>query len=155
MDRPRSAAPPKSCRACGMPIERKFYNGRLEDLGVFKRRKHCSLNCVNTPARPSHWGTYHWRARQHRSLSFEACGLTENLRARHVDGRPPNNAPENIQTLCTYCHNFLHATAGRRGWILPERLLPLRQLLASKPSETPPSRKSLKRSVAPSCKPKD
>ena len=109
----------------GMP-KIKGYAARFgkwsEDLGGFKRRKYCSLKCANTRVRPSHWGTYHWRARKHRKSYCEACGSTELLHAHHVDGNPKNNSKQNIQTLCVYCHNFLHATAERRGLMVPGRL---------------------------------
>ena len=123
MGRKRKAEPEKYCLICGIRLERKRMgeNGRLEDLGVFKRRNHCSLKCANTRMRPSHWGTYHWRARKHRKLLCEACGWMEHLHAHHVDGKPENNEKENIQTLCVYCHNFLHATAERSGWTEPGR----------------------------------
>lgn len=122
MPMPRKAEPEKSCERCGALFQRGIFNGRLEDLGVFKRRRFCSLRCANTKVRPAHWGTYHWRARQHRKSSCEACGSTDQLHAHHVDGEPQNNEPSNIQTLCVFCHNFLHATADRLGWTEPGRL---------------------------------
>jgi hypothetical protein len=134
---PQAKAQPKSCQRCGAKMDRKRFNGRLEDLGVFKRRKYCSLSCANTKDRPAHWGTYHWRARKHRKGQCEACGLTDQLHAHHVDGKPVNNAPENIQTLCVFCHNFLHATADRHGWTEPGRLPCLLGWTALKDSETP------------------
>lgn len=122
MARPRAAEPEKYCERCGIRMERNLFGGRLEDLGVFKRRKFCSLHCANTKDRPEHWETYHWRARKHRKLLCEACGSTDNLHAHHVDGNPKNNDSSNIQTLCTFCHGFLHATAKRHGWTQPGRL---------------------------------
>ena len=112
----------KYCKCCKAEMVRQRFNGRLEDLAVFNRRKYCSLSCANTRVRPSHWETYHWRARKHRGLSCEACGSTEKLHAHHVDGDPKNNEANNIQTLCVFCHNFLHATADRLGWTTPGRL---------------------------------
>jgi hypothetical protein len=122
MARKRKVEPVKSCERCGVEMTRRRFNGRLEDMGAFKRRKYCSLSCANTKARPDHWETYHWRARKHRKSSCEACGSTVYLHAHHADGEPQNNEPSNIQTLCVYCHNFLHATAERRGWTHPGRL---------------------------------
>jgi hypothetical protein len=126
MPMPRKEEPKKSCKLCGIGFQRKTFNGRLEDLGVFKRRKYCSIRCAGIKERPGHWGTFHWRARRHRGLSCEACGSMELLHAHHVDGKPQNNEQENIQTLCVFCHNFLHATADRLGWIQPGRLPTLR-----------------------------
>jgi hypothetical protein len=121
----RAKEPEKSCERCGSRMRRKRFNGRLEDMGAFKRRRYCSLHCANQRDRPKHWETYHWRARQHRKSSCEACGSMEALHAHHVDGQPENNEPSNIQTLCVFCHNFLHATAERLGWTQPGRLPPL------------------------------
>lgn len=137
MPMPRKEEPEKFCKRCGTEFHRSTFNGRLEDLGVFKRRKYCSISCASTRERPSHWGTYHWRARKHRLSSCEACGSTEKLHAHHVDSCPENNDPANIQTLCVFCHNFLHATADRLGWTQPGRLPKLRQPTGLKPSETP------------------
>lgn len=123
MPRPRKPEPEKYCKRCGTLMERKRYGGgQLEDLGVFKRRQYCSLHCANQRERPKHWETFHWRARRHRGEFCEACGTTAQLHAHHVNGQPEDNRPENIQTLCTYCHRFLHATAARLGWAEPGRM---------------------------------
>jgi tRNA(Ile)-lysidine synthase TilS/MesJ len=137
MAHPRKAEPEKSCKRCGVKMQRSRSNGRLEGFGDFTRRKYCSLSCANTRERPAHWETFHWRARKHRGLFCEACGSTERLHAHHVDGKPENNFKENIQTLCVFCHNFLHATADRLGWTEPGRLPPLREATGLEPSETP------------------
>ena len=122
MGRRRATEPLKYCKLCRTKLERRLFNGRLEDLGVFKKRKFCSLHCANTKVRPEHWETYHWRARKYRGSSCEACGSTDNLHAHHVDGNPKNSEAENIQILCIFCHGFLHATAHRHGWTQPGRL---------------------------------
>jgi len=142
MGRPRLAEPQKCCARCGTEYRRQIFNGRLEDLGAFKRRKYCSLTCANTKVRPSHWETYHWRARKHRGPLCEACGSTARLHAHHVDGKPENNAAENIQTLCVFCHGFLHATAERLGWTQPGRLPRLLAWTDLEDSATPSSPKS-------------
>ena len=36
----------KYCVYCGKKLERKRFNGRLEDFGVFKKRNHCNLECL-------------------------------------------------------------------------------------------------------------
>lgn len=122
MAHPRAVEPEKFCKRCNVVMERRRFNGRLEDLGVFKRRNYCSLRCANMRDRPKHWETYHWRARQHRQASCEACGSTDRLHVHHVDRKPENNDPSNLQTLCIFCHNFLHATVDRLGWTHPVRL---------------------------------
>lgn len=153
MPRPRTEEQTKFCELCGTSYRRKMFNGRLEDLGVFKRRKYCSIRCASTRERPGHWGTYHWRARRHRKSSCEACGSRELLHAHHADGRPENNDPANIQTLCVFCHNFLHATADRLGWIEPGRLPSLREppgleaseIVSCQPSQNSSAKRSSKR----------
>lgn len=35
----------KYCQFCGRKLERKRFNGRLEDFGAFKKRKCCDLKC--------------------------------------------------------------------------------------------------------------
>lgn len=150
MPHPLGEEPEKFCKHCGVQFRRRRFSGRLQDLGAFKRTKFCSLRCASTRVRPESWSTYHWRARRLRKSSCEGCGSTERLHAHHVDGKPQNNEDSNIQTLCVFCHNFLHATAERLGWIQPGRLPPLRVLPDSKPSGMPSSRKSSKSSAAPS-----
>lgn len=152
MPMPAKMEPQKYCARCNAEIKRSRFNGRLEDLGAFKRRKYCSLKCANTRDRPSHWETYHWRARLHRKDRCEACGSTANLHAHHVDGQPKNNDQDNIQTLCVWCHNFLHATADRLGWTQPGRLERFGGWTALKHLETRSCRKSPSLSGGPSCK---
>lgn len=125
MGRPAVDVGTKSCAHCGAMFGRRRFGGRLEDIGVFRRRRFCTLRCGWTAKnrdRPAHWATYHFRARKHRKSSCEGCGSTKQLHVHHVDGRPENNDPTNLQTLCVFCHNFLHATAERLGWTIPGRL---------------------------------
>lgn len=114
MGRPRKSEPKKSCATCGKEMERKSFNGRLEDLSVFKRRKYCSLSCANTRQEVGYHGNS-WRARQHLKDSCERCGKTKKLHAHHADGNRSNNTSQNIQTLCGSCHNWWHHEANRRG----------------------------------------
>lgn len=124
MPRKRTPLTVRFCCRCKEPIERGVFNGRLEDATRYSRRRFCSKRCAGAKddCKP---GTLHWRARQHLKTHCEACGTTLRLHAHHVDGTPSNNSPENIQTLCTFCHRFLHATARRLGWAQPGRLPPL------------------------------
>lgn len=126
MPMPRKADPEKSCETCGMQMERKTINGRLEDAGVFQRRKYCSLTCANTRKHPKHWGTHHWRARKLIGKACEACQAVTSLQAHHINQNPENNDPTNVQTLCMQCHGFWHATAKRRGWAIAGRMPILR-----------------------------
>lgn len=106
-------------------MERKRSNGRLEDAGVFRRRRFCSLTCANSRIDVTK-GTLHYRARKLRGPACEACGATTSLHAHHVDQNPANNTPENVQTLCKRCHDFWHATQKRRGWLIAGRMPALR-----------------------------
>ena len=104
----------KSCENCGQPMSRKRYGKVLEDLTVFSKRRFCSLSCANTRKILTKHG-YSWRARKHLKTSCEACGESRQLQAHHIDQDMTNNPPENIQTLCKWCHNFHHASAKRLG----------------------------------------
>jgi hypothetical protein len=122
----RKPDPLKNCATCGAAMERNRYNGQLEDLGVFKRRKYCSLRCANT--RVTEGLTKHgysWRARKHLKDHCEACGYRKTLHAHHVDQNQANNEPENIQTLCKHCHDFWHTAQKRTERKVAGRMPPL------------------------------
>ena len=95
-------------------------NGRLEDLGVFKRRKYCDMSCMgkgmiqSDPQLPA----YRQRAQKLRGSSCENCGSTERLHTHHKDGNVKNNAKENIGTLCASCHLKLHWKEDRKKRLL-------------------------------------
>lgn len=97
----------KPCGRCGIPMSRKRYNGRLEDLGVFKRRKYCSRSCGNTRENVG-YDMLSIRARMHLKTKCEACGSAYMLAAHHKDENRENNEPSNIQTLCVRCHAKHH-----------------------------------------------
>jgi hypothetical protein len=137
----------KPCEACGTLMSRRRYGKQLEDMGVWNRRRFWSLSCANTRKTLTKHG-YSWRARKHLKLECEACGERRQLNAHHVDQDNRNNQPENIQTLCKWCHNFLHATAKRRGLARAGRMASLELRTAFpigwtdlKDSATPLSRK--------------
>ncbi len=139
----RAAEELKFCATCGVEMSRGRYGERLEDLSAFRKRKFCSLSCANTkPVLTKHG--YSWRARKHLKISCEACGSVRLLEAHHVDQDKANNQPENIQTLCSPCHDFWHATAKRIGRAVAGKMPPLVYPTASssgwtdlKGSETP------------------
>lgn len=110
----RVAEEQKSCSTCGAHMYRKRFGDRLEDLSAYRRRKFCSLSCANTRQELTKHG-YSWRARKHLKISCEACGNARSLEAHHIDQDKKNNDPENIQTLCSPCHDFWHALAKRIG----------------------------------------
>ena len=111
----------KPCAACGVFMSRKRFGERLEGLSEFNRRKFCSLSCANTRQELTKHG-YSWRARKHLKISCEACGSARALEAHHIDQDNRNNEPANIQTLCSPCHDFWHATAKRIGRVVAGKM---------------------------------
>jgi hypothetical protein len=104
----RKADPEKLCETCGEPMERKRYNGRLEDRTRFLERKHCSQSCANTRTeiQPN---SHRWRARQIRKRdACEECRTKLDLHVHHKDRNPANNDPSNLAVLCASCHLKLH-----------------------------------------------
>jgi len=108
MSVPQKPDPVKFCEICGVKLERKRYNGRLEDRGVFLRRRRCSQACANSRPEPTSADTYHWRARKYRKDACEQCGSPEKLHVHHKDRDRTNNDPVNLATLCDSCHLKLH-----------------------------------------------
>lgn len=104
---PPKPDPVKHCETCGNFMARKRFNGRLEDRGVFLRRRHCSLSCANT-RKDVVKDTLHWRARRQRAEACTDCGTTERLHVHHKDRNPANNTSNNLVTLCASCHLKLH-----------------------------------------------
>jgi hypothetical protein len=141
----RVAEATKCCAKCGQTMSRRRYGGRLEDLSVFQRRKFCSLSCANSKAEVGKQGNL-WRARKHAKPSCEACGERRSLHVHHVNQVQSDNRPENLQTLCKWCHNFLHATAKRLGLSVAGRMV----CLALRP-ESPNEWTALSASETPSC----
>ena len=117
MPMPRKVAPLKVCLGCGTMLSRKMFESRIEDMGVFRRRKYCSQPCMGMARRKTEVKrtTYLWRARKLRGPNCEACGTTTRLQAHHCDGIQSNNTAENIQTLCIHCHRFWHFSLQNTG----------------------------------------
>jgi hypothetical protein len=112
----------KRCARCGIEFSRTRYNGVLESNFAFRRRKFCSRSCANTRTYRLTTHGYSWRARKHLKQACEACGMQMRLIAHHVDQDIANNVPENIQTLCKWCHDFWHTSAKRLGRTIAGRL---------------------------------
>jgi hypothetical protein len=155
MGRMKKSEQSKPCGTCGATMFRKRSSERLEDLGVFNRRKYCSRSCGNSRQEVK-TGTLLWRARRHRKKACEACGYTRFLHAHHVDQNQENNDQTNLQTLCKHCHNFWHTAAKRLGLEVAGRMpfLGFQQQFPTghtdlKPSEMPLSPKSSKSSAEP------
>jgi hypothetical protein len=112
----------KECIVCGTTFNRRVMpNGRLEGAREFGNRRHCSRSCGNTRKNIKAM-SYLWRSRKMRGPKCEACGAQTRLHSHHCDQDQTNNDQANIQTLCSYCHNFWHATAKRRGKTVAGRM---------------------------------
>ena len=111
----------RKCLHCQTRLVRK-----KDEIPVsFSRRNYCNSRCIDDRKkanRPSDWEKNHREARKHRKDNCEACGFNESLHAHHIDGNPKNNIGKNIQTLCTWCHNFTHAIAARIGLETPGQM---------------------------------
>jgi hypothetical protein len=108
-----------------------FGGGRLEDMTIFCRRKYCDRLCMAADmVRPSVTkSTHHMRARKHRKSACERCGGTARLNAHHKDRDYTNNAPDNIETLCVWCHQGDHGP--ERGSVFASRKWIDKELLCS------------------------
>lgn len=125
----RKEEPVKYCSTCGKVLIRKRFNGRLEDLSAFRKRKYCSLACANAKNSVTEAG-FRWRAKQFRKEKCEICGAQSKLHAHHIDGDISHNQPENIQTLCFDCHMAHHLLCRKHGRTVPGRM-ELRELAAA------------------------
>lgn len=105
----------KTCEYCGTPMERKRYNGRLEDNGAFRKRRYCSSYCSglgHMDEEPS-LAALRKRYRFLRGDMCETCGDTTMLGLHHVDGNPAHNDSTNLMTLCASCHTKWHWEHGK------------------------------------------
>lgn len=108
MPAPAKTDPIRHCPICGSLMERKRFNGRLEDRTRFLKRKTCSQTCGNSRDMVQA-NTHRWRARQiHKRIQCERCSATSGLHVHHKDRDVSNNAPTNLVTLCATCHLQLH-----------------------------------------------
>jgi hypothetical protein len=112
-----AASKPRSCETCASTlVRRRHESGRLEGFRDFMRRRFCSLSCANSRSKGgASRKAHHYHARKLRGPICEACGTTEQLQAHHVNEDWRDNRPENIQTLCIFCHHFWHALHIRHG----------------------------------------
>ena len=105
----------KKCAHCGERMERKRYNGRLEDYSAYRRRKYCSKACSGMANRKANPGksALHKRAQAFKAQSCEECNSTMNLHVHHLDNNPANNTRSNTMTLCGSCHLRWHWKHGK------------------------------------------
>jgi len=95
----------------------------MEDLTAYMKRQFCCLSCANSRSKGGlSRKAYQARARKLARPYCEACGGNDRLHAHHVNEDWTNNTPENIQTLCVWCHQFWRATHRRRGAKPTERM---------------------------------
>jgi len=65
---------------------------------------------------------YRFRARKFLKNRCEACSAVKRLQIHHKDGEIMHNTQDNVQTLCIYCHKFLHDMAQRLKLVNPGSL---------------------------------
>lgn len=107
----------RHCETCAERLQRRRNDaGRLEGFRDFMRRRFCSLSCANSRRKGGESrNAYLYHARKHAKTECEACGLKQDLQVHHVDTNWKNNNPDNLQTLCLFCHHFWHAMHERLG----------------------------------------
>jgi hypothetical protein len=108
--------PSKSCEHCGETMDRKRFSGRLEDLGVFRRRRFCGEPCWALGSRkpaPS-LGALRKRSASLRGQKCETCGTPNRLQVHHVNRDPADNRKHNLMTLCASCHTRWHWQHDKR-----------------------------------------
>lgn len=104
----------KTCEYCGKQLERKRFNGRLEDFTVFSNRKYCNRECMKRDflkigEHDQSYSNAHTTARKINELilhkeTCELCGNDTNLDIHHIDGNWQNNNLDNLMCLCRSCH---------------------------------------------------
>lgn len=123
---PKQLESPHYCLYCGKELTRKRINGRLEDFGVFCRRKYCNLTCFNNDKSLKFAKTHHSQedrcahttarklARRFLDCSkCEICGSTKSIDIHHKDGDYTNNDLSNLQVICRSCHMKEHKPRGK------------------------------------------
>ena len=116
--------PEKRCVICSTRFQRKRFASGLEDYAAYMKRRFCSLSCANSRSKGGKSRkAYCAQARKLRKPACESCGTPSRLHAHHINENWRDNRPENIQTLCVFCHQFWHATHRRRG-VKPSTAMP-------------------------------
>lgn len=119
MPRRQKPDPPKSCVCCDAPLARKRFNGTLESMNCFLRRKYCNAACMGkhrTLSNPSLGGL---RSRTSKVIALVGncldCGTTEKLNRHHLNNDPSDNRPENVVILCASHHTKRHWAEGKKA----------------------------------------
>ena len=115
----------KYCEYCGKQLERKRFNGRLEDFTVFKNRKYCNRECMKRAylkigENEQSYSNAHTTARKINELILhkevcELCGSDKNLDIHHIDGNWENNHLNNLMCLCRSCHTKYERNKCKMG----------------------------------------
>jgi len=119
MPMPRKPDPIKTCETCGMVMERKRFNGRLEDRSRFLARRYCSLECSAIAQQTETDAALSNRAKKYRKDRCEECGTTETLQVHHINEDRTDNHPSNLMTLCRSCHTKWHWKHGKKPYKEP------------------------------------
>lgn len=108
--------PRKLCERCGKALAiRVFARGR-ENIHAHMKRRFCSLKCSNTRGRKGTSRTQIMlQARSNLRKSCECCGGNDRLAIHHINEDWRDNRPENLQTLCVFCHQQWHGLHKRLG----------------------------------------
>ena len=112
------------CEYCGNKLERKRFNGRLEDFTVFSNRKYCNRECMRKDwvkigdNYNQSYSNAHTTARKINELILhkevcELCGSDTNLDIHHIDGNWQNNNLDNLMCLCRSCHTKYEKNKGK------------------------------------------
>lgn len=119
----RKQDPEKYCSHCGIRLERKRFNGRMEDMAVFIRRKYCGMECARYAPHPGpkvtsysqHRATIYRRNSRHiQKAECSRCGSSDRkLCIHHVNHDWRDNRPENLEVLCFSCHSKHHNPVRR------------------------------------------
>lgn len=119
----RKPDPLKHCASCGAKMERKWFNGVLESMNCFLRRRHCGRQCMATAMLQEHItrSGHLVRARKHLKKACEQCGTSVRLGIHHKNRNWSDDSPDNLETLCSSCHTKLHLAAGDISRNLPPR----------------------------------
>lgn len=122
----------KPCVVCGVlfgPTGRDSMSARTRAQGRWKhkRRRFCGSKCrglaqrldPNRRAKTRH-GALKMAYRLKPKAPCERCGETRSSQIHHKDRDYMNNAMENLERLCRWCHGREHAAENKarawRGW---------------------------------------
>lgn len=118
----------KYCKYCNKKLERKRYNGVLEDFTAFTKRKYCNRECMKKDYLKvgnfnQTYSNAHTTARKINELILhknicEICGSKNNLDIHHKDGNWQNNSLDNLMCLCRSCHTKLERNKTKRICII-------------------------------------